>query len=202
MEALERIQKKFGANKLPRELAQREFGKATVQDLVVLGLLQPNYRDGTLRLVSPHGDQEFALKAAVASEPAFKVGISELEKDIDTEALFIGYAVSDALERGWTEGSARRNGHAIKKWIFLLYPNLRTPKMGEKAYLHLRAYKSDRTFRGRHCLLSEEILVELSQRSPSIRTPAEIASHLGLCTATVLRWKKKNPASWQNIFET
>ena len=200
LNALLAIQEEYGSKKISRDRANERFGKRTVSDLSVLGLLQADRRDSTVRLIAPHGDQEFALRAAVSSQPAFKLGISELESDIDASATQIGNAVSQGLERDWSDASCMRNGQAIRKWIFLLYPNLKPPNLGGKGFLRLHSYRRGYSGKGAHGLVNAEVLREVASKHQQDLSAVEVSTILGVNPETVRRWKRKNETKWQEIF--
>ncbi|MEM1009638.1 MAG: toll/interleukin-1 receptor domain-containing protein [Myxococcota bacterium] len=128
--ALKSFQSKFGSNKSSRDEVEKEFGEPAIQDLVSLGLLQADFRDRTVRLVNPDGNQEVAIVAAISAQRSFQIGISLLEANMNVSAKEIGGAISKALGRDWSEGSRKRYGHAIRSWILRFYPNLRPPIPG------------------------------------------------------------------------
>lgn len=200
LNALKAISIKYGAKKIDRSSAYSEFTETVVHDLSSLGLLQSDYTDRTVRLVNPHGDQHFALAVAVAQKPAFKVAIDILQEDLNATAIDVGRAVSDALDRDWSEGSMRRNGHALRKWVFLLYPNLRSPKLGDKAYLYSRGLVQKRKRKGPTPLLTAEILCEVRDKIKPPFWPKKIAEMLGLSSETVRGFRRRNRNIWKEIF--
>ena len=128
--------------------------------------------------------------------------IELLHENLNATAIDVGRAVSDALARNWSEGSMRRNGHALRKWAFLLYPNLRPPKLGDKAYLYSRGLAQGSASKGPTPLLTVGILSEVRGRINPPFEPKRIAEMLGLSQETVRGFRRRNPDIWNDIFET
>ena len=202
LRAMTEISATHGSAKIPRAEAIARFSNNVVKDMSSLGVVQADYTDETIRLVNPHGDQEFALSVAVAKTPAFQVALDVLKEDLDASSASIGSAVSEAFDRDWSTASKQRNGQALRKWAFLLYPNLRSPRLGEKAYLYAAALEPKKKSKGPPRLLSEEMLkIAAQELEPSVNAK-RIAELLSVFAETVRRYKRSNPAAWARIFKS
>lgn len=167
-----------------------------------LGLLQADFRDRTVRLVNPDGNQEVAIVAAISAQRSFQIGISLLEANMNVSAKEIGGAISKALGRDWSEGSRKRYGHAIRSWILRFYPNLRPPIPGERAYLYSHVVTKVAPRKGPYPLVSEEILRKVAGEIPFPTNSVRVAEFLGVSTETIRRWRRKNRERWSELFES
>lgn len=197
--ALNNIVDKYSGESVSRALLDTVYGENTVGDLIQLNLLEADRRTATVRPLAPKGDLTLALTVAALQTQSFQTAIGVLRDDMNASSVDIGEAVSKELQRGWSPASMKRNGQALKKWIFVLYPNLELPSPGDEAYLYLQGVQKEHLGKGRPTLISGEVLNHISQMKREGLSIPKMAKLLGMNPETIRRFRRRNPERWNDL---